>query len=438
MLKDYLQKTIDAKNKRAVELKDRIKTAATADEVRALGDTLDEVLAELEDAKAQLAELDDEGSNGTNGADDSRSQVPANAEFRGGTPFAAFATNKRADEKVDRHDTPEYRSAFMEYVCRGVEIPHELRTDAVTGVADASAVIPTSLMHEIITKMDTYGNVYKIIRKLNVQGGIAIPVLSLKPEATWVGEGKSDSQKVKADKKITFSYYGIECKIAQTLLANVVTLEAFQALLVPLATEAIVKAIEKSVFKGNGTLQPLGILEDTGIPKANIITMTPSEFASWEGWHKKVKAKMKKAYRNGAFFMNQSTFDEHIDGMVDKNGQPIGRTNYGINGEESYRFLGKDVETVEDDLISSWDDAAKGDVVAVFFKGTDYAINTNMQMTTVKWVDHDTNEVKNKCIMIVDGKLIDPNGVLIIKKGEEPTSSTQKTETTQPEENKAE
>lgn len=137
---------------------------------------------------------------------------------------------------------------------------------------------------------------------------------------------------------------------------------------------------------------------------------------------------MKKAYRNGAFFMNQSTFDGHIDGMVDKNGQPIGRTNYGINGEESYRFLGKDVETVEDDLISSWDDAAKGDVVAVFFKGTDYAINTNMQMTTVKWVDHDTNEIKNKCIMIVDGKLVDPNGVLIIKKGEEPASSTEPTE----------
>lgn len=51
-----------------------------------------------------------------------------------------------------------------------------------------------------------------------------------------------------------------------------------------------------------------------------------------------------------------------------------------------------------------------------------------MQMTTVKWVDHDTNEIKNKCIMIVDGKLVDPNGVLIIKKGEEPASSTEPTE----------
>lgn len=428
-MKEYLQKIIDAKNKRAAELRKLIKEATTADEVRSLGDTLDEVLTELEDAKAQLAELDgDNSDDGDDGDNDARSLVPDKAEHRGGKPFAAFATAKREDKNVDRHDTPEYRKAFMEYVCRNVEIPVELRTDVVTGVADASAVIPTTLMNEIVKKMDTYGNVYKAVRKLNVQGGIAIPVLSLKPEATWVGEGKSDSQKVKADEKITFSYYGIECKIAQTLLANVVTLDAFQALFVPLATEAIVKAVEISIFKGNGTSQPQGILSDKRIPKENIITMTPSEFASWDGWHKKVKAKMKKAYRNGSFFMNQSTFDGHIDGMVDKNGQPIGRTNYGINGEESYRFLGKDVETVEDDLISSWDDAAKGDVVAVFFKGTDYAINTNMQMTTVKWVDHDTNEIKNKCIMIVDGKLVDPNGVLIIKKGEEPASSTEPTE----------
>ena len=49
-LRNYLQKTIDAKNKRAAKLKDFIKTATTADEVRSLGDTLDEVLAELEDA----------------------------------------------------------------------------------------------------------------------------------------------------------------------------------------------------------------------------------------------------------------------------------------------------------------------------------------------------------------------------------------------------
>lgn len=430
--KQYLQNLINAKNKRAAELRRLIKEATTADEVRSLGDTLQAVLDELQDAQDQLNQLDDEGGSGDgNGGDpegddtSARSQIPANAEFRGGTPIATYssvATAQRSNKNVDRHDTPEYRAAFMEYVCRGVEIPAELRTDAVTGTTDASAVIPTTLMHEIVQKMDTYGNIYKAVRKLNVQGGISIPILSIKPEATWVGEGKSESQKIAADDTVTFSYYGVECKIAQTLLANAVTITEFQDLFVPLATEAIIKAVEKAIMKGSGTKQPLGIINDTRIPKANIITITPTEFASWDGWHKKVKAKMKKAYRNGSFIMNQSTFDGHIDGMVDKNGQPIGRTNYGINGEETYRFLGKTVETVEDDLIASWDDAAEGDVVAVFVNLTDYVINTNKQMTTVKWVDNDTNEVKNKCIMICDGKLVDCNGVLVIKKGKDTAS----------------
>lgn len=430
--KQYLQNLINAKNKRAAELRRLIKEATTADEVRSLGDTLQAVLDELQDAQDQLDQLDDEGGSGAgNGGDpegddtSARSQIPANAEFRGGTPIATYssvATAQRSNKNVDRHDTPEYRAAFMEYVCRGVEIPAELRTDAVTGTTDASAVIPTTLMHEIVQKMDTYGNIYKAVRKLNVQGGISIPILSIKPEATWVGEGKSESQKISAQDTVTFSYFGVECKIAQTLLANAVTISEFQDLFVPLATEAIIKAVEKAIMKGSGIKQPLGILNDTRIPKANIITITPTEFASWDGWHKKVKAKMKKAYRNGSFIMNQSTFDGHIDGMVDKNGQPIGRTNYGINGEETYRFLGKTVETVEDDLIASWDDAAEGDVVAAFANLTDYVVNTNKQMTTVKWVDNDTNEVKNKCIMICDGKLVDPNGVLIIKKGKDTAS----------------
>ena len=431
--KQYLQNLINAKNKRAAELRKLIKEANTADEVRSLGDTLQAVLDELQDAQDQLDQLDDEGRSGDgNGGDpeggdpEGRSQIPANAEFRGGTPIASYSSvatvAQRSNKNVDRHDTPEYRSAFMEYVCRGVEIPAELRTDAVTGTTDASAVIPTTLMHEIVQKMDTYGNIYKAVRKLNVQGGITIPILSIKPEATWVGEGKSESQKISAQDTVTFSYFGVECKIAQTLLANAVTISEFQDLFVPLATEAIIKAVEKAIMKGSGTKQPLGILNDPRIPKANIITITPTEFASWDGWHKKVKAKMKKAYLNGSFIMNQSTFDGHIDGMVDKNGQPIGRTNYGINGEETYRFLGKTVETVEDDLIASWDDAAEGDVVAAFVNLTDYVVNTNKQMTTVKWVDNDTNEVKNKCIMICDGKLVDPNGVLIIKKGKDTAS----------------
>lgn len=415
-MKDYLKKLIQRKKAEQLEIQQRSDASEDIKEVRALGETLKKLGDEIREAEEKLAELEGEGGGeGDEGAQ--RSEVPANAVLRNGQVVGSFAMRGNKQDKKDPYDTEEYRTAFMNYVCRNVPIPKEVRADEVTMTTDAGAVIPTNIMNEIIKELKTFGNFYKLIRKLNVQGGVAIPVLSLKPEATWIGEGASESKKLTANDNIIFNYYGVECKIAQTLLANVVTLATFQELFVPLAAEAIVKAVEIACFNGDGNKKPLGILKDTRIPEENVITLTPEEFNSWGGWHKKVKAKMKKAYRNGTFFMAQGTFDGYIDGMEDKNGQPVGRTNYGINSEETYRFMGKAVETVEDECIACYEDAAEGDVVAIFMKPTDYAINSNMQMTAVKWVDNDTNEIKNKCIMIIDGKLVDPYGVLIIKKG---------------------
>lgn len=307
------------------------------------------------------------------------------------------------------------RKAFMNYVCRGVAIPTEYRAASTTTTAESGAVIPTTIMNEIITKLESYGSIYAKVRKINVQGGVSIPIADLKPTAHWITEGKSsDDQNASAKNSVTFNYYGLECKISQSILANVVTLKMFTDLFVPMATEAMVKAIEISIFNGTGEGQPLGVLKDNRV--TTVVTLTPEEYASWSGWHK-VKAKMKKAYRNGSFIMNQSTFDVGIDGMEDKNGQPIGRTNYGVNGEETYRFMGKNVETVEDDILPSWDDANEGDVIAVFMNFSDYVINTNMEMQVVKWTDHDNNKIKNKCLMVADGKVADAAGIILVKKG---------------------
>ena len=425
-MRDKLMKLIARKKAEAADLQARSDKSEDIKEVRAIGETLKKLGDEIREAEEMLAELDESGDGGDAGQagnepNGERSVVPAGAVHRNAQVVGSFAmgTQLRAAEvNTDPYDTVEYRKAFMEYVCRNTPIPVELRADEVTTTGETGAVIPTTMLKEIIQSLETYGNVYGKVRRLNIQGGVAIPISDLKPVAHWIGETESsDDQKLTAKDSIVFSYFGVECKIAQTLLANVTTLDAFQQMFVPLATEAIVKAVEIAILNGDGVNKPLGITKDTRVPEANVITMTPEEFKSWAAWHIKVKAKMKKAYRKGTFFMSQSTFDGYIDGMVDDNGQPVGRTNYGINGEESYRFMGKDVETVEDECIAAYDDAAEGDVVAVFFKATDYAINSNMQLVVVKWTDHDNNKVKNKAILIVDGKLVDVNGVLIIKKG---------------------
>lgn len=330
---------------------------------------------------------------------------------------AALEEIQRRRQQAEREE--EYTALCMYYmqgyVCRGVVIPQEYRAAENTTTADSGAVIPTSIMNEIITKLESYGSIYAKVRKINVQGGVSIPIADLKPTAHWIAEEKSsDDQKASAKTSVTFNYYGLECKISQSILANVVTLKMFTDLFVPMATEAMVKAIEIAIFNGTGEGQPLGVTKDSRV--TTVVTLTQEEYESWNGWHK-VKGKMKKAYRNGSFVMNQSTFDTGIDGMEDKNGQPIGRTNYGVNGEETYRFMGKNVETVEDDVLPSWDDANEGDVIAVFMSFSDYVINTNMEMQVVKWTDHDNNKIKNKCLMVVDGKVADANGIILVKKG---------------------
>lgn len=325
--------------------------------------------------------------------------------------------NTRSNGKVDIFDTAEYKNAFMEYICRGERIPDKFKNEASkTTTTDAGAVIPTTIVKEIIKEMKSFGNIYAKVRKLNVQGGVEFPILTLKPKAKWVGEGSSESQEIKSDDKVSFSYYGLECKISQTLLASIVTFEEFQNEFVQLATEAIVEALEVAIIKGTGSGQPLGIINDTRVPSANVISMTPEEFDDWASWKKKVFKKMKKAYRRGDFIMAQSSFDAHIDAMTDKNGQPIGRVNYGIDGSEVYRFAGKTVETVEEEILPDFDTAEVGEVVAIFVDLGNYAVNSNMEMTVTKWIDNDANELKNKVLTIADGKLLDSNGVLIIKK----------------------
>ena len=409
-MKDFLNKLITSKNEEIKRTKEMIQASEDANEVRSLGETLDALNGELEELETKLEEVEVE-----------ENVVEEKEEERSFNPLATYGQNGGTPEmrNMDKHDTMEYRNAFMDFVCRGVAMPMEMRTTT----ADAGAVIPTSIMNEIVQNLESYGEVYSRVRKLNVQGGVEIPILSIKPTATWISANtatsESEKQKLEAKTSVSFNYYGLECKISQTLLVNVTTIDAFQTLFVTLATEAIIKAIEIAIIAGNGSGQPMGIAVDSRVPSANKVTMAPSEMASWDGWKKKVFGKMKKAYRNGCFIMAQGTFDGYVDGMVDKNGQPIGRVNYGIADGETYRFGGKEVLTVEDDVIANFDDASNGDVVGVFVNLKDYAINSNMELKVVKWEDHDTNEIKNKAILICDGKLVDANGVIVIKKGAE-------------------
>jgi HK97 family phage major capsid protein len=307
----------------------------------------------------------------------------------------------------------------MNYCKTGSMDKKFLNLDDYNSTTEAAATIPTSIMQELISKMEVYGNIYARVRKLNVQGGVNFPILSLKPTATWITEAAvSDRKKSNISTNVSFSYYGLECRIATSLLASIVTLPMFEATMVTLIIEAMVKAIDIAIIKGDGAGEPLGITLDPRIPVANVITLSSVDFSAWDGWKKKVFSKIPLGYRaGGSFIMAAGTFEGYIDGMVDANGQPMGRVNYGIVDAPQERFGGREVILVEDDVVAPYDTAGVGDIVAIFCKLSDYAINSNMTMQMSRWFDQDKNQWVDKAILICDGKILDANGVLVIKKG---------------------
>lgn len=327
------------------------------------------------------------------------------------------AAQARSAEPIDPYGTLEYRNAFMHFAKTGEQKP-EMRSNEMTTTTDVSAVIPTTILNEVISKMTVHGQIFSRVRKLNIKGGVSIPILSLKPVATWITQAApSEKKKVTANTSVTFSYYGLECKVSISLLADTTTLAGFETIITDLIVEAMVKAVELAIFNGVGATQPLGLTVDPRVPAGQIVTMTEEEIASWDGWATKVFAIMPLAYKAGAnFFMASGTFEGYINGMVDANGQPIGRVNYSITDSLQERFGGKGVILVEDEVIPSFTTAEDDDVIAVYCNLNNYGLNSNMQMTMFRYFDHDTNEWVDKAILIADGKLIDPNGIVIVKK----------------------
>lgn len=349
----------------------------------------------------------------------------------GAQALSQNATSCRVVRNEDPFDTEDYNRAFANYVMRGEPMPQGLvqpgqhpsyirddeYTMVSTGTNDASTFVPTTLMNEIIEKADTYGKIWPLVRKTNVQGGIEYNVADFDAEAYWITEDSpSDAQALTGGDRISFSYYMLEVKLAQSILASVTTLSQFQSKFPEVAMKAIIKKLEQGIINGTGDGQMTGILNDERIEDDNKLAITADDF-TWNGWITSVWKNIASEYRgNGRFMMSQATFDQYIYGMVDTNGQPVGMVNYGVDRGEDYRFQGKEVLIVPDDILPSFDDADDGDAVILFGNLNDYLVNSNLNMRVSKWTDEDTNLIKNKVLTIVDGKVLNPYGMYVISK----------------------
>lgn len=397
----------------------------TIAELRDLNLELESLKARKNAIKSKLAEhrdsfTDEDIANSTNEANEIRTQINSVQEKIKNAQERAKIEEERKGEtnfmenipNVDKRSSMEYRKAFMEYIQRGTsnEIL-EKRADAYTSTTTAATVIPTTVLNEIIRVSKITGNILPKVRKLNVKGGLDIPTISAIPTASWITEDTPSDRKSVSTGKVSFSYYGLEVKIAQSLLSEYTSVEAFEAEFAILAVEAMTNAKEIAIFNGTGSGQPTGILKTTGVNEASL---TAANFVKYD---KLVDAvgKLPVGYRAGAeFAMASSTWDKLV-GMVDTNGQPVARVNYGL-GETTRSFLGYPVNLVEEDRIKGIDTAtADTDYIVVLGQFNKYAINSNGNLGVYKYRDEDKNQDVTKALEFLDGKVLDANAFLRIK-----------------------
>lgn len=431
----YLRDLINSKKMKADEIRKLIKEAETADEVRALGDTLQAVLDELEEAKKQLEEAEKDGDEGEDpdagegevGAE--RNFIPTNVQQRNGDIIGAYGLNNgRTQEKREAtgFGSMEYRQAFMAYVQRGTEIPADVIARAggdkgPTLSTELGAIIPETIMNEFIKEVSkVYGHIYAKVRKLNVRGGVKFPISKLKASFKWITETTvSDRQKAGDIKDfVTFEYNIGEIRVSETLLAQVVSLPLFESEITKIMVEAYVEAMDKGIISGNGNGQLLGITTDSRV--TNVVEMTEAEFSDWTAWRKNLFAKIPLSKRGqGEFLFPVSTVETYLMTMKDNNDRPLWKdpdNAMSENGTLAGKFFGRVTDYVEPDVIKDFATAEEGDVVGIYWTPKDYAINTNMQFGMTRYFDHETNEWVNKGLTIVDGKILDSSGCYLIKK----------------------
>lgn len=403
-LEQLLQQT---KEKRAA-LYESIKTAATMEEMDKIELDIRKADIEIKNLEEQISTrgLSDEGNDPA-----ARDNGGENLEKRGLNPLGTYGRgvdSRSQGEEEDMYGSLEYRQAFRNYIVSGTPIPEKFRREErsaeLTIVSDVAAVIPTTIMNKVIEDLTVEGKIINKITQTQYQGGVAIPISEVMPEATWLSDEntQSDEQKAKMQAKLTFGYHVLEAKVAVGLLTATVSLPVFEQTIVKQIKKAMIRAIEKAIVNGSGSGQPLGILKVQGIPAKNIVTFNADEVDTVKGWAR-AEAAVDEAYDNEnlVYLMSKQTWEMHLNSMVDTTGQKIG---LGKIDEKGRKILnGREVITTDQFL--SYENTDANGIFGCLVNLEQYLLNSNLAMYYKKYFNEDTNKWIHKCLMIADGKM---------------------------------
>ena len=439
MRKKILEKRLARLMSKKNTLAQRALASTDANEVRSINEQIEDVNAEIDEVNEEISAINaEEEARSAQPVEVPKNATPVNGDIRGAFGMTNPTDTKKSAENP--YGTEEYRRAFMNYVQRGevipqnlivqineyrAQLPVDMRAAVPITTADTGAAVPITVVREIInTVRKRYGNLYSKVRKMSIPGGVEFPVGALQANFKWISESTvSPRQNIGVLGKISFGYHTAEIRIAQSFLSQILTIEAFEAEITKVIAIAYLKEWDYVILNGTGDGQPMGILNDPRVAAtSNVITMSAADMSNWSAWRKKFFAKLPLGYRDGEFIFPLSTVETYLETMADANNNPVFRQATGlvVNDGDAVNpngsFFGRDISLVEPDILTDYDTASSNDVIGVFWQPEEYGVNENFGFTMRRYFDEETNEWINKALVVVDGKVLNPQGIWLIKK----------------------
>ena len=464
-MKKFLENLIARKKQELADTEARMKKSEDLAEVRALGDMLLKLRDEITDAENQLRDLDDEDNKektviddqqkvideGRNGDDDDDEDRRSGNPKGGLNPLKSYGLNadgkpgEGRSENEDPRSSMEYRKAFMNYVMKGEKSEvlqtakragdnsgFEMRDNAATESSDLGVLLPVTVVQEIMTGVEkVYGQLYSRVKKTNIKGGVKYPIGSFGATFKRIGENGAPTDRQKGGSitgYVEFSYKLGEVRIAQTLLANVLSVPAFEAELSKVIVEAYVKAMDQEILNGDGAnnemegiLTELNKVSGSRIPASQIIDFTADDMADWKKWQENLFAKIPLGMRNQRpeFLMTANTYEANIKTLHDDNNRPLYFETFNpVDGAERATFKAREVVFIEEGQgIENFNDAEDGEVFGFYWvPDKAYAINTNLEFAVKRYFDEEKLQYVERAVVINDGKILDPDYIWILRK----------------------
>ena len=287
---------IDEINTRLAEIRDMNTDGFTAEQMTALEQETDDLLAERQTIL-----------NNVQTRQQLRDRIAAGLT---GTIIENHEEDNNMENRTFAIDSAEYREAYLLNL-QGHELNAEQRA-AVT----ATGAIPTQTMNQIVGRLELHP-IINAVDVTYIPGNVSWPVEKTVNAANWVAMGTAATDSADAVDAITLGAFKLIKTVEITADVAAMAVDAFESWLVNRLANKIQRAVAAGIIAGTGSSQATGLVKRTADGTYTKTGITYSDVMA-------IIAKLPTEYAPGAsFVMSRASFYGNVLNIQDTSKHPI-------------------------------------------------------------------------------------------------------------------